>query len=146
MPQPVNLPYLKDLLFPIGYKLDDSKEYPIFWKQITQNDLRSKYAFSIVTATLHSHSLRIEGLNEPRLIREIKAGHIELEKPEDIDNLREVLFETTIDDVGRLVPVLTFLEQQLAIVGNTPIYAPEYKQALKNIEMMVHAANQVDLG
>ena len=145
MPQPINLKYLQQLLFPLGYKLDDTQEFPVFWKQITQNDLRSKYAFSVVMATLHSHSFRIEGMNEPKFIRAVKAGQITLEKPEDIENHREVLFEAMIDDTGRLEPVLTFLEQQLAVVGSMPIHAPEYKEDLQNIEMIVKAANQIDM-
>ena len=84
-------------------------------------------------------------MNEPKFIRAVKAGQITLEKPEDIENHREVLFEAMVDDVGRLEPVLAFLEQQLTVVDAMPIHAPEYKEALKNIEMMVKAANQIDM-
>ncbi len=140
----IHLAYLKELLFPLGYKLDLEKEYPVFWKQIDQNDLRSQYAFSVITATLHSHSLRLEGLNEPRLIRAIKAGQVQIEKIEDLENLREVLFETTLDDIGNLEALLSFLELQLQVISSQPIYSDEYKTALKNIELIVQAANEVD--
>lgn len=145
MAQSIDFEYLKKLLVPRGYKLDSSLEFPVFWKRIGQNDTRSKYAFSIVTATMHSHSLRIEGLNEPRLQNEIKAGKVTIETDEDIEKLKEVVFETTLDTRGKLEVILEFFEQQVAIIGSEPIYTDSYKAALNNIKLIVDAANQVEL-
>ncbi len=145
MSKSISPEYLKTILLPRGYKLDSSGEFPIYWKRIDQNDTRSKYAFSIVTATMHSHSLRIEGLNEPRLNNEIKAGKIVLEKEEDIENHKEVIFETTLDSRGKFEVILEFFEKQIAVIGTEPIYTDLYKSALRNIQLIVEAANQVDM-
>jgi hypothetical protein len=146
MSKHIDLPYLQQLLFPKGFKIDSSNEYPVFWKRIKQNDTRSKYVFSIVTATMHSHSLRLEGLNESRLRNEIKAGKIVLEKEEDIDKYKETIFETTLDSIGRLEIILEFFEQQIAIIESEPIYSESYKKAIHNIKLLVDAANQTELG
>ncbi len=145
MPQEISLSYLQTLLFPLGFKLDQEQEYPVFWKKVAQKDIRSVYAFSIITATLHQYSFRLEGLNENRLMKQIRAGKIVLESEEDIEQMREVLFETTLDDAGRLEPTLNFLLQQLSVLETEPMHSEIYKQALKHIELMVAAANQVDL-
>ncbi len=145
MPNLIDLAFLINELQPRGFYLDRSREFPFFWKRINQNDTRNKFAFSVVTVTLHSHSLRIEGLNETRLVREIKAGKIILEKEEDIDKYKETIFETTLDTVGRMRPILDFFEKQTQIIAKEPIFSEEYKEALKNIELIVDAANQVDL-
>ena len=145
MPQEINLSYLEELLFPLGFKLDKEQEYPIFWKKVTQNDSRSVYAFSILTATLHEYSFRLEGLNEPRFIKLLKAGKVQIEKEEDIEDYREVLFEATLEDTGRLEPTLNFLLDQIEIIENYPIHAEEYTTAIKNIKLIVDAANQLDM-
>jgi hypothetical protein len=145
MKSEITLDYLKKILYGFDYKLDSSGEFTIFWKRINQNDTRSRFAFSIVTATLHSHSLRIEGLNEARLKNEIKAGKIIIEKDEDIEKYKQVIFETTLDSRGKLETILNFFEQQIKIIGTDPIYTDNYKIALNNIELIVDAANQVDM-
>lgn len=145
MKSEITLDYLKKVLYGFDYKLDSSGEFTIFWKRINQNDTRSRFAFSIVTATLHSHSLRIEGLNEARLKNEIKAGKIIIEKDEDIEKYKQVIFETTLDSRGKLETILNFFEQQIKIIGTDPIYTDNYKIALNNIELIVDAANQVDM-
>lgn len=146
MPQAITLDYLKELLFPLGFKLDQEKEYPVFWKKVQQNDSRSAYAFSIITATLHAYSFRLEGLNEARFIKLLRAGKIKIEKEEDIEDYREVLFEATLEDIGRLEPTLIFLLDQIELIENQPIHADEYKAAIKNIKLIVDAANQIDIG
>jgi hypothetical protein len=145
MPNLIDLDFLKAELHPRGYKLDNSREFPVFWKRIEQNDTRSKFAFSIVTATLHSHSLRIEGLNETRLMREIKAGKIIIENEDDINNYKETIFETTLDSFGKMKVILDFFEKQIKVIATEPIYTNEYKEAIRNIEIIVDAANQVDM-
>lgn len=141
MAQKITFEYLSNLFFPKGFKIDSSSEFPVFWKRIKQNDTRSKFAFSVVTATMHSHSFRLEGLNESRLRNEIKAGKIVLESDEDIEKYKETVFETTLDSIGRLEIILDFFEQQLTVIENEPIYTDNYKKAIKNIELLVEAAN-----
>lgn len=135
---------LQNLLFPLGYKQDLTQEKPIFWKKIKQNDLRSPYAFSLVLISLDEFTVCIEGLNEPRLKRAIAAGIIEINSPEDVEALKEIVFEGSLDNPQRLGVMLTFFEQQLQVIETEPIYTKEYKRALANIELLVDAANEVE--
>lgn len=135
---------LEQLLFPLGYKQDLSQSKPIFWKKIRQNDLRSPYAFSLVIVTLDEFTVFIEGLNEPRLKRAIDAGIIEINSPEDVEALKEIVFETTLDNQQKLETVLPFFEEQLNVIETEPIYSKDYKRALANIELLIEAANEVE--
>jgi hypothetical protein len=135
---------LEQLLFPLGYKQDLSQEKTIFWKKVKQNDLRSPYAFSLVIVTLDVFTVCIEGLNEPRLKRAIDAGIIEINSPEDVEALKEVVFETTLDNERKLETVLPFFEEQLKVIEKDPIYTDDYKRALANIELLIEAANEVE--
>lgn len=135
---------LEQLLFPLGYKQDLSQSKPIFWKKIRQNDLRSPYAFSLVIVTLDEFTVFIEGLNEPRLKRAIDAGIIEINSPEDVEALKEIVFETTLDNQQKLETVLPFFEEQLNVIETEPIYSKLYKRALSNIELLIEAANEVE--
>lgn len=135
---------LEQLLFPLGYKQDLSQAKPIFWKKIDQNDLRSPYAFSLVIVTLDEFTVFIEGLNEPRLKRAIDAGIIEINSPEDVEALKEIVFETTLDNQQKLETVLPFFEEQLNLIETEPIYTKDYKRALANIELLIEAANEVE--
>ena len=136
---------LEQILFPLGYMQDLTQSKPIFWKKIAQNDLRSPYAFSVVIITLDEFTVCIEGLNEPRLKRAIDAGIIEINSPEEVEALKEIVFETTLDNYKKLETVLPFFEDQLEILETEPIYTKNYKRALANIELLVEAANEVDL-
>ena len=135
---------LEQLLFPLGYQQDLTQSKPIFWKQIRQNDLRSPYAFSLVIVTLDEYTVCIEGLNEPRLKRAIKAGIIEINSPEEVEALKEIVFETTLDNQKRLETVLPFFEEQLHTIETEPIHSKVYKRALANIELLIEAANEVE--
>jgi hypothetical protein len=86
----------------------------------------------------------VEGLNEPRLKRAINAGLIEINSQEDVEALKEIVFETTLDNQTRLKTVLPFFEQQLLVIQEEPIYSEAYKKALANIELLVEAANEVE--
>lgn len=138
------LQQLELLLIPLGYHKDLSQGTPLFWKKVKQNDLRSPYAFSLIMITLDAFTICIEGLNEPRLKRAINAGLIEINSPEDVEALKEIIFETTLDTQERLKIVLPFLEQQLNTIEQEPIYTDTYKKALSNIELLVEAANEVE--
>jgi hypothetical protein len=135
--------FLKSQLNPYHYQFDESQERSFFWKQIKQNDLRSQYAFSLVLITILDHSITIEGLNEPRLRRAIQAGLIEIESAEDLDELKELVFEADLDELERLQAVLPFFEEQLSIIASQPIHSESYKRALSNIELQVEASNDV---
>lgn len=140
----VELNKLEQMLLPLGYQQDLSQEKPIFWKKIKQNDQRSAYAFSLVMITLDTFTICIEGLNEPRLKHAIQAGIIEINSPEDVDALKEIVFETTLDNSIKLQTVLPFFEEQLKIIELEPAYTKIYKKALSNIELLVEAANEVE--
>ena len=133
--------YLKILLAQYNYQFDDSQERSFFWKQIKQNDLRSAFAFSLLLITILDHTVIIEGLNEPRLRRAIQAGLIEVQTSEDLDKLKELVFEADIDELQKLALVLPFLEEQIAIISSQPIHTENYKKALANIALLVEAAN-----
>jgi hypothetical protein len=135
---------LEQLLSPLGYKQDLSQAKPIFWKNVGQNDLRSPYAFSLVIVTLDEFTVFIEGLNEPRLKRAIDAGIIEINSPEDVEALKEIVFETTLDNQEKLEMVLPFFEEQLNLIETEPIYSDDYKRALANIELLIEAANVIE--
>ena len=138
------LEQLEGLLRPFGYQKDLTQSTPLFWKKVQQNDLRSPYAFSLIMITLDTFTICIEGLNEPRLKRAINAGLIEINSPEDVEALKEIVFETTLDNQERLKTVLPFFEQQLQVIETEPIYTDNYKKALSNIELLVEAANEVE--
>lgn len=138
------LEQLEELLTPFGYQKDLTQGTPLFWKKVKQNDLRSPYAFSLIMITLDTFTICIEGLNEPRLKRAINAGLIEINSPEDVEALKEIVFETTLDNQERLKTVLPFFEQQLKVIESEPIYSDVYKKALANIELLVDAANEVE--
>ncbi|MCP4440134.1 MAG: hypothetical protein GY810_14420 [Aureispira sp.] len=141
----IDLELLKDLLIPIGYELDTSQDHPFLWKHIKQNDTRSPYAFSLVMATIDNYTMRLEGLNEPRLRKAIRAGIIKVESQDDVEALKEVVFESTLDSPSRLKTILPFFEKQLAVIGSEPIHTKEYKKALDNIELLVDAANAIEM-
>ncbi|MGH1339608.1 MAG: hypothetical protein ACRBFS_26050 [Aureispira sp.] len=138
------LEQLASLLKPFGYQKDLTQGTPLFWKKVQQNDLRSPYAFSLIMVTLDTFTICIEGLNEPRLKRAINAGLIEINSPEDVEALKEIVFETTLDSQERLKTVLPFFEQQLDTIEQEPIDTDAYKKALSNIELLVDAANEVE--
>ena len=117
----IDLEYLKELLFPLNYQFDDTQEFPIFWKKIPHKDLRSPYAFSLVMINVMKFTVSIEGLNEPRLRRAIRAGLIEVNSAEDVEKLKEVVFETDLETPKKLETIL-FLKpscKQLALKKST---------------------------
>jgi hypothetical protein len=137
--------YVEKIISDYGYQLDDSKAFPYYWKRIPTNDLRTPFAFTIITIALTSHSFRIEGLNELRFIRSVKAGKIKLEKEEDIEKYRVALFETTLETKGNLESILPFLEKQLDIISFEPTHSDIYHDAIHHIQMISEAANQIDM-
>lgn len=144
MAEKITFTYLQQLLEPLGYQLDATQDKPIFWKKVNQNDLRSPYALSVVWIILDNYTLIIEGLNEPRLKRAIKAGLIEITTPEEFEQLKEVVFESMLDDSQKLETILPFFHQQLETLEAEPIHTDTYKAALANIELLVEAANEVE--
>ncbi len=140
----ISVSKLEELLSAYRYTLDLSQEKPIFWRRLNPNDLRSPFAFSLVMITLDDYSLVIEGINEPRIKRAIDAGVIEVTTPEDFEVLKEVVFETTLENDRKLKTVLPFFEEQLNTLEAYPIYSDEYKRAIANIQLLVEAANEIE--
>lgn len=140
----LTLDTLQQLLQPFGYQQDQTQEKSLFWKRVQQRDLRSPYAFSLVLITLDALTIYVEGINEPRIKRAINAGLIEINAPEDLEALKEIVFEATLDQTERLETVLKFLDQQLTTIEQEPVDTPAYETALSNIELLVEAANEVE--
>lgn len=142
--QLIDIAYLQKYLFALGYRLDGSQANPIFWKKIQHSDLKNALAFSLVMVVLDKHSLRIEGLNEPRLQRAIRQGLIEVNSQEEVEALKEVVFEATFDQRKQLEVVMPFFEQQLAVIAQEPVGSDAYKKAIDNIALLVDAANEIE--
>lgn len=141
----IDLKKLGALLTPLNYHLDNSQDKPFFWKRIKQNNLRSAYAFTIVSITLDKYTVFIEGLNEPRIKKAIDAGLIEIKCPEDFEKLKEIVFESELEDFKKLEMILPFFEQQLNTITQQAIESDEYQKALTNIGLLVDAANEVEV-
>ena len=140
----LTLDELQQLLEPFGYQQAPEEEKPLFWKRIHKHNIRSPYAFSLVLITMDALTLYVEGINEPRINLAVKEGLIEINGPEDFEALKEVVFETTLDQTSRLVAVLEFLEEQLKTIEQEAIDTPAYETAIDNIELLVEAANEVE--
>lgn len=135
---------LQQKLLPLGYTLDTTQENPVFWKKIPHKNVRHQYAFSLILITLHTYTVSIEGLNEYRLRKAIRAGIIEINSEEDVDALKDVLFETETDALDRLDIMLDFLEKQLQTLLQMPQHSDAFKRAVDNLELLVQNANTLE--
>jgi hypothetical protein len=136
--------FVENILAPYHYQLDTTQIRPFFWKHIEQNDLRSPYAFSLILVTFWDYTVTIEGLNEPRLKRAIEAGLIEINSEEDVDALKELIFESEYDTLKKMEVVVPFFEQQLSVISQEPIHTDNYRRALANISLLVEAAAELE--
>ena len=134
------------LLKPFGFKdaADLSTEYPIFYRPFSIQHLGSPFAFTVLTVTLWPHSYILEGLNDFRLQRALRAGIIELESPEQLDEFKEVLFESTYDQYDKFVAILRFVIDQLFILEQEKRHTDAFKKALVDLEMVSTIAKQVE--
>lgn len=144
LPHAQEIAFVENIIKEYGYQFDATQEKPFFYRHIAQNDLRSPYAFSVVLITFGNYTVTIEGLNEPRLKRAVRAGLIEINGMEDIDALKELVYEADYDQLEKLKVVFPFFENQLAIIANEPIHTDNYKRALSNIQLLVEAAEQIE--
>ena len=144
LPHATEIAFVENIIKDYGYQFDATQERPFFYKHITQNDLRSPYAFSVVLITFGDYTVTIEGLNEPRLKRAIRAGLIEINGIEDIDALKELVYEADYDQLNKLAVVFPFFQTQIDIIGSEPIHTEQYKKALANIQLLVEAAEQIE--
>lgn len=137
---------IEQLLKPFGFQKADlaDHEYPVFLKRFDVQHLGSPFAFTVLTCTLWPHSYILEGLNEFRLERALRAGIIELESPEQIDELKEVLFESTYDQYDQCTAILRFVIEQLQNLEQHKRHTDIFKKALVDIEMVSTIAKQVE--
>lgn len=136
--------YLKEKLLPLGYHLDGSQEHPTFIKLLPHKDATSPYAFTFIVMTLGKYSLSIEGMNERLIRKAIRAGAITISSPEDVEALKEVIFEATLEESNRLERILPFLHEQSEVLQSEPPESEAFEKALANIKLLVDAAAQVE--
>lgn len=136
----INLDFLKKTLIPLAYTLDEKGELPIFFKRISHKNPNSIYAFTLVMVTLDKYTVTIEGLNEMLIHRAIKAKAIEINTYEDLDALREIIYDNILEEVKRFEIMVNFFETQMKEICNHPIQSDEHEKALENLQLMVEAA------
>lgn len=136
----INLEYLKDKLLPKDFTLDMKGEVPVFYKRVVHRNGSSLYAFTLIMVTLDKYTVTIEGFNEILITRAVKADAISIDSYEELDALREIVYDDTHEDVKRFETMLAFFEQQMEIVINEPVKSDEHQKALENISLMVAAA------
>jgi len=138
---------LRELLLPLGFieEQGTQEEALIFWRRLENRDLRSPFAFSHLRASLDQYVFRLEGWNQGRLKKAAKAELIVLETPEDLEPYKEIILEKDRNAGEQLPAFIGFFAQQLQALEEEKLSSPMYKAALKNLELMAQAANQVDL-
>ena len=115
-----------------------------YCKVLNNKDIRSPFAFTIVAVVFDTYTLRIEGLNEPRIERALQSGIITLKSKEDLEQLWEVIYENTYDELEDLPRILDFFEIQLISLLSELKSSDSYKNALKHIELLVDKTNEMD--
>ena len=136
----INLNYLKNSLLPLGYQLDEKGELPIFYNRVLHKNPNSIYAFTLIIVTLDKYTVTIEGLNEMLIHRAIKAKAIEVNSYEELDALREIIYDNTHEEVKQFNIMVNFFETQMKEVYAHPIKSDEHQKALANIQLMIEAA------
>ena len=140
--QPRQPDLLRQLLLPLGYTLDYSEAQPFYWKHIEHGDTEQAYAFTLVMVTLQEGLVRIEGLNEPMLRKAIRSGRLDIESPEDVEALKELIFEGDLEaEERRLRNILPFLEQQLQALEEEAPQSEGFRRALNNLALLVESAS-----
>ena len=136
----IDIEYLKDKLEPKGFVLETKGEIPMFFKRLIHKNGSSLYAFTLIMVSLDKYTVTVEGFNEILINRAVKANAISIETYEELDALREIVYDDTLEDVKRFETLFTFFETQLEAVVNEPVQSGEHQQALENITLMVDAA------
>lgn len=141
----IDLEYLKAKLAPFGYNLDTTGQAPIFFKRVMHSNPNSLYAFTLVMVTLDQYTVTIEGFNEMLINRAVKAGAIAIDTYEELDALREIVYDNTLEEVKAFETMLGFFEQQLAAVIEHPVRTDAHQDAIEKIQLMVEAAKAASI-
>ena len=136
----IDIKYLKDKLEPKGFVLETTGAIPMFFKRLTHKNGSSLYAFTLVMVSLDKYTVTVEGFNEILINRAVKANAISIETYEELDALREIVYDDTLDDMKRFETLFTFFEMQLDIIVNEPVQSDKHHKALENIGLMIDAA------
>ncbi|AFC25535.1 hypothetical protein [Saprospira grandis] len=147
MGKQIDAEQLRGLLLPLGFieEQGTKEEALVFWRRLENRDLRSPFAFSHVRASLDQYVFRLEAWNQGRLKKAAKADLIVLESPEDLEPYKEIILEKSRAAAEQLPAFIGFFAQQMQALEEEKLSSPIYKAALKNLELMAQAANQVDL-
>ena len=145
----ITLEYLNDILPNLGYELqqDETEGVTVFWKKIGHNNFKEKMAFTVIFITLDTYTITIEGMNEMLVRRAVESGAVELESLQTLILLRDVIYDTTLDtSIKDFETIFNFFETQVAYLPTTDFENNEYELAIKNIKILVDAANSTPLG
>jgi hypothetical protein len=140
---------LNSVLPDLGYELqqDENEGVTVFWKKIEHNNVKEKMAFTVIFITLDTYTITIEGMNEMLVRRAVKAGAVELESLQTLILLRDVIYDTTLDtSIKDFETIFNFFEAQVVYLPTTDFESDEYELAIKNIRILVDAANMTPLG
>ena len=138
----IDLAYLQNKLTPLGYQLDEKGELPILYKRVLHKNPISLYAFTLIIITLDKYTITIEGFNEMLINRAVKAKAISIDTFEELDALREIVYDDTLEDINNFDKMFDFFEKQMSIIVNEPVQSDEHGEALENIQLMVKMANE----
>jgi hypothetical protein len=145
----ITIAYLNSVLPDLGYELqqDENEGVTVFWKKIEHNNVKEKMAFTVIFITLDTYTITIEGMNEMLVRRAVKAGAVELESLQTLILLRDVIYDTTLDtSIKDFETIFNFFEAQIVYLPTTDFESDEYELAIKNIRILVDAANMTPLG
>jgi hypothetical protein len=145
----ITIAYLNSVLPDLGYELqqDENEGVTVFWKKIEHNNVKEKMAFTVIFITLDTYTITIEGMNEMLVRRAVKAGAVELESLQTLILLRDVIYDTTLDtSIKDFETIFNFFEAQVVYLPTTDFESDEYELAIKNIRILVDAANMTPLG
>jgi hypothetical protein len=138
----ITLEYLNNKLPDYGYTLQENTDVPVFIKKLNHRNFREKMAFTVIFITLDTYTVTIEGMNEMLIRRAVDAGAIDIPDLETFNLLRDVIYDTTTDtSIKAFETIFHFFEQQLEIIETPNFGSDEYETALKNMRLLVDAAN-----
>lgn len=142
----ITLDYLNKKLPDYGYVLQENTETPVFIKKVNHRNFRKKMAFTIIFITLDTYTVTIEGMNEMLIRRAVDSGAIEIPDMETFNLLRDIIYDATTDiDTKAFETIFHFFEQQLVELEKPFFGSDEYELALKNLRLLVDAANDTPI-
>ncbi|MFK7948936.1 MAG: hypothetical protein AB8G11_15185 [Saprospiraceae bacterium] len=142
----ITLEYLNKKLSGYDYVLQENTEIPVFIKKINHRNFREKMAFSVIFITLDKYTVTIEGMNEMLIRRAVDAGAIEIPDLETFNLLRDIIYDTTTDtSIKAFETIFHFFEQQITELKKPNFGSDEYETALKNMRLLVDAANNTPI-